>query len=188
MGVYQYIRDLWKKPKDNEMWKQRLIEWRKEPSSLRIMRPTRLDKARSLGYRAKQGYILVRQKVARGKRMRPQIRAGRRPKHFRRRKVLGKNYQQIAEERAQKNYKNCEVLNSYYVTEDGLHFWYEVILVDRSHPAILADERISWINTARGRAQRGLTSAGRKSRGLRNKGKGAEKIRPGQRANSRMAK
>jgi len=42
----------------------------------------------------------------------------------------------IAEERAAKKYPNLEVLNSYYVTEDGSHKWYEVILVDPHHPVI----------------------------------------------------
>ena len=46
---------------------------------------------------------------------------------------------------------------------DGQHLWYEVILVDRSHPVIKADPHISWISNERGRAQRGLTSAARKS-------------------------
>jgi len=54
-----------------------------------------------------------------------------------------------------------------------------VILVDKMHPSIIADKRISWISEKKhtGRAFRGLTSAGRRSRGLLNKGKGAEKVR-----------
>jgi len=63
--------------------------------------------------------------------------------------------------------------------------WYEVILVDRSHPQILADKRINWIIVKKGRVFRGLTSAGRKSRGLKKKGIGTEKIRPSLRANYR---
>lgn len=168
MGMYKYIRETWKKPRENlkEIWRNRLMEWKKQPVTIRIDRPTRVDKARSLGYRAKQGYILVRQKVLRGGRQRPQIRAGRRSKHMRRRKIVSKSYQWIAEERAQKNFVNCTVLNSYYVGEDGGSFWYEVILVDRAHPVIIADPRINWICDKRGRAARGLTSAARKSRGL----------------------
>ncbi|MBL7054311.1 50S ribosomal protein L15e [Candidatus Woesearchaeota archaeon] len=185
MGMYKYIKNLWKKPKENlgEIWSQRLIQWRKEPVTLRIERPTRLDKARSLGYKAKPGFVVVRQRVSRGGRQRPQIRAGRRSKHFGRRKIVDKNYQWVAEERASKRYVNCEALNSYYVGKDGLHYWYEVILVDRKHPQILADKNIAWISEKKGRAERGLTSAGRKSRGLRKKGKGAEKLRPSRTAN-----
>ncbi len=189
MSLYKHIRKIWERPKKNlkDIWSQRLIEWRKEPVTLRIERPTRIDRARSLGYRAKQGYIVVRQRVLRGGRQRPDIKGGRRPKHNTQRKVLHKNYQQIAEEKANRKFKNCEVLNSYFVAKDGRFYWYEVILVDKEHPSIKADKRISWINDKQHarRAFRGLTSSARKARGLRNKGKGAEKARPSRRSNLR---
>jgi len=189
MGMYQYIREAWKKPKEGlgQLWQQRIIKWRQEPTTIRIERPTRLDSARSLGYKAKQGYIIVRQRVNRGGRQRPQIRHPRRPKAMSRRKDLTMNYQSVAEQRAAKHYPNCEVLNSYYVGQDGLHYWYEVVLVDKSHPQILADPRINWIAEPqhKGRVFRGLTSAGRRGRGLLRKGKGAEKIRPSLRAHDR---
>jgi len=190
MSMYKYIRETWKKPKENlgELWRKRLIEWKQQPVTIRVDRPTRLDRARSLGYKAKQGFVIVRQRVSRGGRQRPKIRAGRRSKHFGRRKDVDKNYQQIAEERAQKKYLNCTVLNSYYVGEDGKNRWYEVILVDRTHPQIIVDKRINWICDKRGRAARSLTSAGRKSRGLRHKGKGAEKLRPSRTADLKIRK
>lgn len=187
MGFYKYLREAWKNPSDEvkaEM-RSRLIEWRREPVTLRIEKPTRLDRARSLGYQAKQGFIVVRQRVIRGGRQRPKITGGRRPKHFGRMKTVSKSYQQVAEERAAKSFKNCEVLNSYYVAQDGIYFWYEVILVDRAHPQVLADSRVAWISQHRGRAARGLTSAGHRTRGLHKKGKGVEKARPSLRANLR---
>ena len=181
MSFYKYIRDIWKNPKKNldELWSKRLVEWRKEPVTLRVDRPTRIDAARSLGYKAKQGYVLVRQRVIRGGKKRPDIKGGRRSKHNRQKKVLSKNYQWIAEERANKKFKNCEVLNSYYVGKDGKFAWYEVILVDKGHPSIKADGRINWISGKKqtGRTFRGLTSSGKRSRNLLNKGKGAEKAR-----------
>jgi large subunit ribosomal protein L15e len=189
MGIYKYIQNLWKKPKENmpELWKARLIKWRREPVSVRIEKPTRIDKARTLGYKALQGFIIVRQRVNRGGRKRAQIKKGRRPKNTRRKKIVAKNYRRIAEERANRKYPNCEVLNSYWVAEDGMHAWYEIILVDPQHPVIKSRKDLKWINEPqhRGRVYRGLTSAGRKSRGLRNKGKGAEKARPSLRANKR---
>lgn len=187
MGIYKYIREAWKKPKTTlkEVNKERLILWRKENTTVRIERPTRLDRARSLGYRAKQGIIVVRQRVKRGGRMREQFKSGRRPKHMRRKKIVAKGYQQISEERASKKFVNCEVLNSYPVGQDGLYYWYEIILVDQYHPQILKDKQLQFITFQRGRAERGLTSAGRKSRGLRKKGMGAEKIRPSLRAQGR---
>ncbi len=169
MGVYKYIRQLWNQPKENlgELYKERIREWRKQPATVRLERPTRLDRARSLGYRAKQGFIIVRQRVRRGGHRRTHVgRKGRRSKRYHLRMTLIKNYQQIAEERAAKKYPNCEVLNSYWVGKDPLYYWYEVILVDKSHPAILSDKTISWITEPQHtrRVFRGLTSAGRKSR------------------------
>ena len=185
MGMYQYIREAWKKPRELDFWQQRLVKWREEPATLRIERPTRLDRARSLGYKAKPGFVIVRQRVNRGGRQRPQIRHPRRSKAMSRRKDLTMNYQQVAENRTARKYPNCEVLNSYYAGEDGLHYWYEIILVDRFNPSVMADPKISWIMNHKGRSERGLTSAGRRSRGLLNKGKGAEKIRPSLRAHDR---
>ena len=192
MGMYKYVRELWKKPKEGlgELWKQRLFLWRREPSTIRLDRPTRIDRARSLGYRAKPGIIVVRQRVKRGGRMKPRPAGGRRPKKYARRKNVGKSYQSVAEERAGKKYVNCEVLNSYWVAQDGIYYWYEIILVDKSHPAIKSDKKLKWVAEPqhRNRVARGLTSAARKSRGLRNKGIGAEKVRPSLRANMRKAK
>jgi len=191
MSMYKHIREIWKTPKENlgDIWQKRILEWKKENVTVRIKRPTRLDRARSLGYKAKQGFLVVRQRVNRGGRKREKIRKGRRSKHFGRRVNLDKSYQSVAEERASKKYLNCEVLNSYYVGQDGYYFWYEVILVDKNHPQILADKNINWIYRHKGRVFRGLTSASRKSRGLRsNKGKGAEKLRPSRTANLKKRK
>ncbi len=189
MSMYKYVRNLWKKPRESmpELIKQRLILWRKQPSTVRIERPTRIDRARSLGYKAKQGILVVRQRVMRGGHRRPSKEiGGRRSKRKSPRMNLRKNYQQIAEERSNKKFKNCEVLNSYYVANDGIYCWYEVILVDTSSP-IINDPRFAWLKERKhkGRVFRGLTSAGRKSRGLYKKGKGAEKARPSRRANLR---
>jgi len=180
MGYLKYMREAWKKPKTSEHWKARLIKWRREPVTVKLDNPTRIDRARSLGYKAKQGFIVVRQRVNRGGHTRVKPAGGRKPRKSRRRMVLDKSYQRICEERAAKKFVNCEVLNSYWVARDGKHYWYEVILVDRAHPVIKADKNISWITkkTHKGRAERGLTSIGKKGRGLRRKGKGAEKLRP----------
>ena len=188
MGMYQYIREAWKKPKEGlgDLWQQRLIKWRQEPATIRIERSTRIDRARSLGYRAKPGFIIVRQRVERGGRQRPNPRHPRRSKAMGRRKDLTMSYQTVSENRAAKKYQNCEVLNSYYVAQDGMHYWYEVILVDRMNPSIVSDPQINWIMDKKGRSQRGLTSSGTKSRGLLHKGKGAEKMRPSLRAHNRQ--
>ena len=189
MGLYKQLRKTFRSDEYKGIQKLRLISWRKEPVTVKLDRPTRLDRARSLGYKAKQGFVIVRTKVRRAKRLRPLLKKGRRSKHRRRKKIVNKNYRQIAEERTAKKYTNLEVLNSYYAGEDGKHFWFEIILVDPEHPVIKSDKNINWICSSkhRGRAFRGLTSAARRSRGLLNKGKGAEKIRPSLRAHLRRA-
>ena len=168
MGLYKYVREVWKRPRDNELWRERLIQWRNENSTVRLDKPTRIDRARSLGYKAKQGFVIIRQRVLRGGHRREQIKGGRRPKRFGTRLNLDKNYQWIAEERVQKDYKNLVVLNSYWVAEDGLYRWFEVILVDPDHPVIKADRNLTWLQTRKNRSRvfHGKTSAGKKGRGL----------------------
>jgi large subunit ribosomal protein L15e len=168
MGLYKYVREAWKKPKTNELWRERLIAWRREESTTRIEKPTRIDRARSLGYKAKQGYMMVRQRVPRGGHKRAQPKKGRRPKRFGIRLNLDKNYQQIAEERAAKKFRNLTVINSYWVAQDGKYYWYEIIFVDPAHPVIKADKNINWVTAAKHRSRvfHKKTSAGKKSRGL----------------------
>lgn len=188
MGMYHRIGELWKQPKERmgAVYKQHLIDWRQGPATIRLEHPTRLDRARALGYKAKQGILIVRQRVAAGGHKRPDFDGGRHSTNFRTTMILAKNYKLIAEERANKQFPNCEVLNSYYVGGDSKHYWYEVILVDRAHPAISADHRLRWVTNPahRGRVYRGKTSAGRKIRGLRYKGIGAENLRPSKDANN----
>jgi len=85
MGIYKYIRQAWKNPKENlgGLYKERLLQWRNEPATVRIGRPTRLDAARSQGYKAKQGIVVVRQRVMRGGHERPQMAGGRRGRVYR---------------------------------------------------------------------------------------------------------
>jgi len=170
--MYHYIAEAWKRPYEGELgklMKERLIEWRSQPSIVRIERPTRLDRARALGYEAKQGFIVVRARVRKGGMRKQRPNSGRRPKRM---GVYGyapaKSLQLIAEERVARKYPNMEVLGSYYVGEDGLHKYFEVILVDPHHPAIRADKDINWVThpSQRGRVFRGKTMAGRRMRGL----------------------
>ncbi|MFH0956290.1 MAG: 50S ribosomal protein L15e, partial [Candidatus Aenigmatarchaeota archaeon] len=55
--MYSHLKSLWKKPQESmgEIYKKKLILWREEPTVKRVERPTRIDRARSLGYKAKQG-------------------------------------------------------------------------------------------------------------------------------------
>ena len=192
-SVYDYVGEQWKKPdlSFKSPQQQRLIQWRKEDNYIRVDKPLRIDRARSLGYKAKPGYTVVRAKVRRGSLRKPTIKGGRKPSAKGIKKITaGKSTQRMAEERTAKRYPNMEVLNSYWIGEDGKNHFYEVILVDPVHPSIMNDKKINWITNVsnKRRVQRGKTSAGQKGRGLRHKGKGAEKVRPSIRAKMNRGK
>ena len=188
MGYLKYVKKAWEQPRKNlgEAYKQKLVQWRRENSIERIEHPTRPDRAKALGFKAKQGFVVARSRVIRGGKQNASIRKGRDGGNLSSRLEQGKNYQWIAEEKVQRKFPNLEVVNSYWVGKDEKYAWYEVILVDVYHPQIYSDKQISWIvaNNHTRRAQRGLTSAGRKARGLRNKGIGAEKVRPSMKSNN----
>jgi large subunit ribosomal protein L15e len=191
--TYKYIAEEWAKPEKSfveELMRQRLIEWRQQHTVTRIERPTRLDRARKLGYKAKQGFVMVRVRVRRGGMHKLRPKSGRRPKRMGVAKFKpAKSIRLIGEERVARKFPNLEVLNSYWVGEDGRSKWFEVILVDPNHPVIKTDKDINWITEKqhRSRALRSLTSAGKKVRSLRRKGRGAEKFRPSKRKGAKGA-
>lgn len=192
--MYAFVREAWKKPDETGVralqW-ERMQVWRREGSVVRVEHPTRIDRARELGFKAKQGIIVVRAAVRRGgRRASRYVRARRTANMGISRLTPGKSIQRIAEERASKRYPNMEVLNSYWVGQDGRNKWYEVILVDTHHPGIMSDRTLSWIcdPVHRGRAERGKTSAGIKGRGMRYRGRGTEKTRPSIRSHANRGK
>ena len=167
MGYAKYLKQFRKNPEYEKLMKDRLISWRTEPVILRIERPTKLDRAHSLGYKAKQGFVLARVKIGKGSSKREDFVGGRKPLHAGMTSITPKmNLQHIAEARVARKFPNLEVLNSYYVAEDGKRIWFEIILVDPEHPCIKNDSKMNWIcNPAnRGRVFRGLTSAGKSSK------------------------
>ena len=169
--------------------RERLITWRKQQSITKIERPTKLARARNLGYKPKQGIVLVRVRINRGGRRIIPPTKGRRSKRSGVNRITpNQSRQVIAEKRASKRYSNLTVLNSYLAVQDGKSLYFEVILIDPHHPVIRSDKNLNFLSPAadntknnrsrhKGRAFRGLTSAAKKSRGLRNKGKGAENFR-----------
>ncbi|XVE65109.1 hypothetical protein DITRI_Ditri07aG0155200 [Diplodiscus trichospermus] len=175
MGAYKYVSELWRKKQSDVMrflQRVRCWEYRQHPSIVRVNHPTRPDKARRLGYKAKQGYVVYRVRVRRGGRKRPV------PKGI----VYGKPTNQgvtqlkfqrskrsVAEERAGQKLGGLRVVNSYWINEDSTYNYFEVILVDVAHNAISNDPRINWICNPvhKHRELRGLTSAGKKNRGLK---------------------
>jgi large subunit ribosomal protein L15e len=144
------------------LFKERVRKWRREGTIVRVEKPTNIARARTLGYRAKVGYVVVRVRIPKGMRKRPKPSGGRKPSKSGRFFSPEKSHRSYAEEKAARRFKNCEVLNSYWVGEDGQTTYFEIILIDRAMPGI--DNNIT---TRKGRAFRGLTSAGKKSRGFR---------------------
>ncbi len=193
-SLHHAIREAWKRPKDSlpyDYRRDRMAQWRRDPVVNRIERPTRLDAARRMGYKAKQGVVMVRTRVRRGGLRKSKINMKRKPSKMGMAKItMGKSTQRIAEERVARKFPNLEVLNSYWVGEDGKNKFFEIILIDPSHPSIQADKQLGWITGSRhhGRVHRGKTSAGKRGRGLHNKGKGAEKLRPSLKANKNRGK
>jgi len=201
MSASKHIQETFQKEfkgeKDNlfnykSIQRERLIEFRKEPKAVvRIERPTNLARARKLGFKAKKGFVVVRVRIRKGSGLHKRPKMGRRPKRMGVKKLTRRlNIQAMAEQRASRKFKNCEVLNSYSVGDDGKSHYFEVILADTSAPEIVKDREVKWVSgkKQKGRAFRGLTGKGKKSRGLRKKGEGAEKVRPSLRAKKRQAK
>jgi len=196
MGAYKYVEELWKKKQSDVLrflQRVRVWEYRQLPSVCRVTRPTRPDKARRLGYKAKQGFCVYRARVRRGGRKRPVskgIRYGK-PVHQGVKKLkFARNLRSVAEERTARRCGALRVLNSYWLNEvlhlenfqfyysrhnifsqDSVYKYYEVIMVDPMHKVIRGDPRINWICAPvhKHRELRGLTSAGRKYRGLQGK-------------------
>jgi len=167
-GMYHHIKQAWKKP-DVETLRKRMVEWRKSEVFTKLDKPLRLDRARALGYKDKKGFVVVRVRIMRGGHKKSRPNKGRRSKRMTIRKTLKMNYKWIAEQRVARKYQNLEVLNSYLIGKDGINYFFEVILIDKSRPEIKNDKTINWICKPinKKRAMRGLTSSAKKSRGLR---------------------
>src|ERR671933_990791 len=143
--MHSYMATTWInmwKSKASEL-KSKAILWRTESTIHRIQRPSRIDRARRLGYKAKQGIAVVRVRVGRGGMRKQRPVSGRRPKH---QGVVhikqGISMRKVGERRVREKFPNLEVLGSYYLHKDGKYFWYEVILADPNHPAIFKDREM----------------------------------------------
>ncbi len=151
------IREEYKKRTD--IYKDKTVKWASEPSVVRIDKPTNLQRARELGYKDIVGVVVARVRVVKGKRKRPSVGGGRKPSKSGRFYSRGKSLQAIAEERAARRFINCEVLNSYFVGDTGATAFYEVMLLDRSSPSVLARKDYVGVINRRGRSFRSLTKA-----------------------------
>ena len=133
-----------------KMWKENSTElrekaviWRKQNAVTRVDKPSRITRARRLGYKAKQGITVVRMRVGVGGMRRQRPRGGRRPKHLGVTRIKAAvSMKQVAERRVLERYPNMKLLGSYFLYKDGMHYWFEIILVDPSHPSIIKDKEL----------------------------------------------
>ncbi len=132
------------------MWKdnsaelrEKAILWRKQNAMIRIAKPSRISRARRLGYKAKQGIVVVRMRVGTGGMRKQRPRGGRRPKHLGVTRIKAAvSMKQVAERRVLERYRNMKLLGSYFLYKDGMYYWFEVILADPSHKRIAKDKEI----------------------------------------------
>jgi large subunit ribosomal protein L15e len=188
MGVYKYQQELWRKKQSDVMrflLRVRCWQYRQLAAVHRASRPTRPDKARRLGYKAKQGWVIYRVRIRRGGRKKPVPKG----QVYGKPKSVGINQlknqrslQAVAEERVGRKCRALRVLNSYWVGQDSTYKFFEVICADPNHKTIRRDPDSQWLVNPvhKHREMRGLTSANRKSRGL-GKGHGYSKTIGGSR-------
>jgi len=123
--------------------RQKAVIWRNENAITRVEKPSRIARARRLGYKAKQGIVVIRMRVGTGGMRKQRPRGGRRPKHLGVTKIKADvSMKQVAERRVLERYPNMKLLGSYFLYKDGMHYWFEVVLADPSHPRIAKDKEI----------------------------------------------
>jgi large subunit ribosomal protein L15e len=144
-SMYKYVAETWQaelKEKTPAI-KDRLISWRKGPRVIRVAHPTRLDRARALGFKAKQGFVVVRVRISRGGIRIKRPVAGRRSKHLGVLRIKGQLLEAgVVAGRVKERYPNMKFLGSYFLAEDGRYRWFEAVLVDTYHPSIKADKEL----------------------------------------------
>ncbi len=133
-----------------KMWKdnsaelrEKAVLWRKQNAMIRIAKPSRISRARRLGYKAKQGIVVVRMRVGTGGMRKQRPRGGRRPKHLGVTRIKAAvSMKQVAERRVLERYRNMKLFGSYFLYKDGMYYWFEVILADKSHKSITKDKEL----------------------------------------------
>ena len=130
--------------KDNStVLREKAILWRRQNAITRIDKPSRITRAKRLGYKAKQGIIVVRMRVGAGGMRKQRPRGGRRPKHLGVTRIKADvSMKQVAERRVLERYPNMRLIGSYFLYNDSIHYWFEIILADPSHPRIAKDKEL----------------------------------------------
>jgi large subunit ribosomal protein L15e len=118
-----------KDPTYVKRYRSRLTEWRGQNTVVRVDKPTRIERARALGYREDGAFCIARVRVTKGTPFHSRPRAGRRPKKMGIAKITyAISDRKIAENRALRKFRNLKLLGSYLVGEDGRFKWFEIVL------------------------------------------------------------
>ncbi|OIO21620.1 hypothetical protein AUJ17_01570 [Candidatus Micrarchaeota archaeon CG1_02_47_40] len=160
MRAHNYIMQNFQKSYSdrNPEYRKRVSLWRREGTITIMEKPANIARAHALGYKAKESFLVARVKVGRGRRKRRTPSGGRKPARNMMFLSPHTSLQSQAEIKAARKFAPLEVLNSYWVGEDGNYKFFEVILVDL--------EKEPCVKLQRGRAFRGLTHSGRTHRGI----------------------
>ena len=104
--------------------RERIIGWRKQNAITRIEKPSRIQRARRLGYKAKQGIIVVRMRVGTGGMRKQRPTGGRRPKHLGVVRIKADDSMQtVAERRVLERYPNMKLLGSFFILNNSWVCW-----------------------------------------------------------------
>jgi large subunit ribosomal protein L15e len=142
LALYRQIGETWQKVSREKYGdiRERAVALRRGPTMERLERPSRLDKARMFGYKAKEGVVVIRIKVNKSGMRRQRPVSGRRPKHLGVLRMRSDEpVQKVAERRVKERHSNLKLLGSYQLWVDGKHRWFECVMIDPLHPAIKND-------------------------------------------------
>merc|ERR1712139_200396 len=142
--------EIWRKKQSETMrYLQRIRVWqyRNLNAIHRASRPTRPEKARRLGYKATQGFVVYRIRMRRGGRKKPVPKGATmgKPVHMGVFVQATRRLQSVAEERVGRHCGALRVLNSYWVGEDSTYKYFEVLLMDPQLNAIRNNPKHQWI-------------------------------------------
>merc|ERR1712131_92003 len=154
MTFAQILREIHRKKQSDVMKYEtriNIVEARQNDEVHRVERPTYLERARKLGYKAKQGYSIWVVKIGKGDAFRDYNNGNTRGKCVNagiHQIKPSLNKQAEAEQIIGKKLGSLRVLGSYKIGCDLKSHYFEVIMVDPMHNAIRNDYKINWICNA----------------------------------------
>ncbi|MEN2498760.1 MAG: 60S ribosomal protein L15 [Marteilia pararefringens] len=174
MGAATFQRGLWNQKQSDVMrhlLRLRTFELRQLKPIHRVTKPSVPHRAHALGYKAKQGYVIISVAIRRGTKKvnaKHGIKYGKPSNNGIRQKRKSLSLQAMAEQKVGREYQSLRMLGSYWVAQDANSKYYEVIMVDPMHAAIRNDSKINWIcdGTSKRREARGKTHATKSSRAI----------------------